>query len=128
MSETQILEMPLVRQYLRTAAPTYGGDIVQDAFFGLEEGARQLVRLCLSLRGNSRTRRTPTTVMLEWRRTRGGRATDAARWYFRVEQTLMAMFRTFRTFAFPVLRRVSDEALQEQLPRRARRLLGYMCR
>ena len=123
-TNTIILDMPLVRQYLRSAAPTNGHDIVEDAFGGFEEGARELLKLCLPLRGNPRTRQTMSSVSREWRRTRRGR-TEPVRWYNRLCEALMGMFRVFRTYAFPMLQRLSEPALQDTLSRRVRRLIGY---
>ena len=120
------IQYPPLRQYLRAATPDTGVDILQDAFTGLEEGARQLLRLCLGLRANPKTRKKPEEVAREWRRTRRMAYADRARWYNRLVNTLMAMFRTFRTYAFPMLPRNVEHGLQDTLPRRARRLLGYV--
>ena len=95
-----------------------------DACGGFEEGARQLVKLCLALRGNPRTRQTMATVCREWRRSRRG-TVEPARWYNRLCDSLIGMYRVFRTYAFPMMPRLTDQALQESLSRRGRRLLGY---
>ena len=123
-ADTIVLSMPLVRHYLRTGNPTGGVDIVADACGGFEEGARQLVKLCLSLRGNPRTRQTMATVCREWRLSRRG-TVEPARWYNRLCDSLIGMYRVFRTYAFPMMPRLTDQALQESLSRRGRRLLGY---
>ena len=118
------LDMLVLRQYLRTGNPTGGVDIVADACGGFEDGARELVKLCLSLRGNPRTRQSIGAVSREWRRTRRGNA-EPARWYNRLCESLIGMYRVMRTYAFPMMPRLTDHALQEALTRRGRRLLGY---
>ena len=117
--------LPSLRQYLRSAAPGSGHDILLDVFVGLERGAIQILRLCLLLRNNRRTRRSEHEVAAEWRRLRRWPRSFPARWYVRVVETVMSMYRLYRTFAFPMLERASHADLQDSLSRQTRRLLGY---
>lgn len=120
-----VMELPLLRHYLRNASPRNGAEVLVDAFRGLEVGALTLVKFYLMLRGNRRTRRSMQTVAWEWRRlTRSPNARKPS-WYKAMLKHLIGLFRQWRVCAYPVLARSDDRALTEGLPRAVRRVLGY---
>ena len=96
-----VIDFPVVRQYLRSSHPTTGVDIITDSVRGLELGATTLLTMCLNVRGNRRTRRSPRHIAVEWQRLRRNHREIPARWYSRVADSLMSLFRVLRTLLFP---------------------------
>ena len=53
-----LVNMPLLRHYLRNGSPGNGEELMTDYFLALEPGAGEILKFCLQLRGNPRTRRS----------------------------------------------------------------------
>ena len=124
-ADSVTIELPLLRLYLRTATPDSGTDILFDAFHRLEWGAVILLRFYLAMRANRRTRRSVQVVANIWRRTRRNPQSRTPLWYRSLLRHVMGLFRQWRLFAYPNLRRRADAALTEALPRSTRRHLSY---
>ena len=117
--------MVLLRHYLRTSRVQCGEDVLQDAFLGRETGAVELLRLCLSLRGNVRTRRRVPVVWQEWRRATGPGTPPPPRWYRVLCTHLFGVYRQFNRICLPIGSHHSSTALTHRLSRSLRRTFGY---
>ena len=92
-------------------------------FLGMEPGAGELLKFCLQLRGNPRTRRSEHAVRGEWRMVHGGRA--ASKWFTSLAEHCFGAFRQWRKFGFPWAARLEDEGLSQKLSKRDRSKLKY---
>ena len=125
MTDGQLtLQISLVRHYLRTGSPANGMDVLGDACGGWEPGAEEIVRFCLALRGNRRTRRDLPTVRAEWRRLQSFHQ-HPTRWYRELATHVYGMWRQWRKYGFPREDAVGEARLEENLSRASRRQLTY---
>ena len=119
-----VQQMVIVRHYLRNGRPESGSDILDDAFQAAELGALEIVRFCLQLRANVRTRRQLSVVAMQWRLVRVG-GHPAKRWYTALCKHVLGQFRQWRQYAYPMQPRQHDPSLSQRLSRSVRRQLGY---
>ena len=96
-----VLQVVLVRHYLRNGRPQSGADIMDDAFQAAEVGALEIIRFCLQLRANARTRRPLAKVAMQWRLVRLGRQ-PARRWCTALCKHVLGQFRQWRKYAYPM--------------------------
>ena len=91
------LNLHLLRHYLRVRELSGGEELLLEAFFGDEPGALYLVRLCLGVRGNPRTRQHIETVRQQWwlLRTTAGTA-QATDWYRTITNTVYGLYALLR--------------------------------
>ena len=118
--------MTLLRLYLRNTRCTAPEDIMADAFGAREPGAVTLVTLVAQVRGNPRSRRSLAVVSREWHRLRRmGPVAPTRKWYRKLANHVLGLYRLQRTYAFPMQPRPSTPALTERLRRSTRRDLAY---
>ena len=118
-----MLNLSLVRFYLRHSGATSGQEILHDVFACGDLGAREIVAFCLGLRANPRSRRSLRTVGQHWRLLRGDPTEHEPVWYSSLAEHVLAMFRQWRLMAYPTTPAIPDETLTERLPRNLRRRL-----
>jgi hypothetical protein len=86
-----------MRHYVASATPTSGDAILQDAFRHGEPGAKEVLRLALSMRRNPRTQR-PLSMFREQSLLADRRQ---EKWYRDTKPRLLALFRCLRKLATP---------------------------
>ena len=99
--------------------------MLRDACSGRVAGAEEVVRFCLMLRGNPRSRRTFESVRGQWRQLHGRRNAQPPKWYTDLASHVYGMWRQWRTYGFPTLAKATENRLEESLSRATRRVLKY---
>ena len=79
-SQTVLTDLTMLRQYLRGASPESGMDILRDYIQGMEPGAGEILRFCLQLRNNPRSRCSEAQVRYQWQLEESGQAESDSRW------------------------------------------------